>query len=427
MLKSMKISRFKSIRDLEIDFGRVNLFIGGNGAGKSNLLEAIGLISAALYRGVSETELARKGVRLTPPSLMKSAFKHFDLPKTFRIDTVFQDSVKYSVDISSGERNSQLNFVSEKCTFEDRDVFGRSPRGVRVMGVKRPLNNILASRSLWDQTRLAFDYPSKVSEVFGHLSRYAIYSPQTEFLRGQKAGFVDDPPVGLHGEGLPAAVNTMLRKMTGHVRSKRSGNAAYSDLHLIAEALDLVWLPGWTHQVGVGAVDPLLKSNQLASTEGNIIYFLDQYMHEKRNKLSAYDSSEGTLFLLFISVLLGNPESPRVFALDNVDSALNPALTKRLINKIIELSYNCRDADMLSGPKQIFLTSHNPTSLDAFDLFDNDLRVYVLERNAEGHTQAKRLKPRDGWTRDQWLDAVSGKNLSQMWIDGDIGGALGKL
>ena len=51
MLEQLKISRFKSVRDQTLDFGRVNLFIGGNGSGKSNLLEAIGLVSACLGRG----------------------------------------------------------------------------------------------------------------------------------------------------------------------------------------------------------------------------------------------------------------------------------------------------------------------------------------------------------------------------------------
>ena len=48
MLEQLEISRFKSIKAEKLDLGQVNLFIGGNGAGKTSLLEAIGLVSACL-------------------------------------------------------------------------------------------------------------------------------------------------------------------------------------------------------------------------------------------------------------------------------------------------------------------------------------------------------------------------------------------
>ena len=81
MLKKLTVERFKSIRNATLELGRVNILIGGNGAGKSNVLEAIGVLSAALERGLGDTDLSKKGVRITPPELMKSAFKKHE-PKT---------------------------------------------------------------------------------------------------------------------------------------------------------------------------------------------------------------------------------------------------------------------------------------------------------------------------------------------------------
>ena len=52
MLKKLTVERFKSIRYATLDLGRINLFIGGNGAGKSNILEATGVLSAAVDRGL---------------------------------------------------------------------------------------------------------------------------------------------------------------------------------------------------------------------------------------------------------------------------------------------------------------------------------------------------------------------------------------
>ena len=47
MLNTIKVEAFKSLEKVEINLGRVNVFIGANGSGKSNLLEAIGVLSAA--------------------------------------------------------------------------------------------------------------------------------------------------------------------------------------------------------------------------------------------------------------------------------------------------------------------------------------------------------------------------------------------
>ena len=47
MIKHFAIKSFKSILDASLDLGRVNVFIGANGSGKSNLLEAIGVLGAA--------------------------------------------------------------------------------------------------------------------------------------------------------------------------------------------------------------------------------------------------------------------------------------------------------------------------------------------------------------------------------------------
>lgn len=51
MIKRLKISNFKSIRKLEIDCKRVNLFIGKPNVGKTNILESLGLFSATYTDG----------------------------------------------------------------------------------------------------------------------------------------------------------------------------------------------------------------------------------------------------------------------------------------------------------------------------------------------------------------------------------------
>lgn len=47
MIRTIKIEGFKSIPSMTLELGRVNCFIGANGVGKSNIIEAIGVLGAA--------------------------------------------------------------------------------------------------------------------------------------------------------------------------------------------------------------------------------------------------------------------------------------------------------------------------------------------------------------------------------------------
>ena len=49
LLRQIVISNYKSIEEIDIELGRFNVFIGANGSGKSNILEAIAMIGASIY------------------------------------------------------------------------------------------------------------------------------------------------------------------------------------------------------------------------------------------------------------------------------------------------------------------------------------------------------------------------------------------
>jgi predicted ATPase len=427
MISSISINRFKSIKKLELDLGQVNLFIGGNGAGKSNILEAVGVVAAALNRGVTDVDLAGKGVRLTPASLMKSAFKNAELPKTFRIETIFGNGTCYDVEFTSKNEGEQVSFFTEKGQYLGAQMFGRSGAGQRALNrkISSPVDKY---RSIWDQTKFADGYPGEFRSELDSLSTFSIFSPQTEFLRGMKTGPIYQPPVGLHGENLPAAVrglihqtrNVKLNAMTPDIKS------AKKETEIAARAMNLVFLPGWTNRLNVANLDAKFLSREVPSSPEETLYFVDKYMHGTRNKLSAYDSSEGTLFLLFMAVLLAHKESPRMFAVDNIDNGLNPKLTKQLMAVILSITKDVSTNKLRLGPQQILLTSHNPSILDAFDLFDDDQRVFIVSRNQLGHTVATRLQPPKNSSRLDWEKASQGRNLSEMWINGEIAGSLGE-
>ena len=41
MIKRLKVSNFKSLRDLKIDFRKFNVLVGRNNSGKSNIIDCI--------------------------------------------------------------------------------------------------------------------------------------------------------------------------------------------------------------------------------------------------------------------------------------------------------------------------------------------------------------------------------------------------
>ncbi|WP_299978141.1 ATP-binding protein [Devosia sp. 66-22] len=412
MLRSIEIKRFKSIVNQSVSFGRVNLFVGGNGSGKSNLLEALGMVSAALGRGITDIDLVAKGIRLSPPSLFKSAFKNRDLPRTFRLESHFTNDVTYSFDAVSSETATSLSFHSERATWNEKSVFGRSGNGATVDGASLPARPI-ASRGMYDQVRSLVPFPTPVVEALDSFGSYAIYSPQTEFLRGTEVGTAQQPPVGLHGEGLPQAMASLLSDW-GSAEPKRKS--------WIDEIFNLVWSTGWTNQFGVGSPGALQMSTQI-KTGDQTLYFRDRFMHAERNRVTAYDASEGVLFLTFMVILLAHKEAPPIFALDNVDSALNPRMTQYAVSSIVDLTKESEH----SRERQVFMTSHNPTAMDAIDIFDDATRIFTVSRGQDGYSQVTRIRPPDGLTREQWIAKKAGRSMSELWLAGEIPGALGEV
>lgn len=89
MIKTLQIENFKSIRKLSITPERVNIFIGQPSSGKSNLIEAISLLSK---RSVPLRDM----IRMREPDHL---FTNNDLEKTIRVET---DKAKLSIAYSNG-------------------------------------------------------------------------------------------------------------------------------------------------------------------------------------------------------------------------------------------------------------------------------------------------------------------------------------
>jgi AAA ATPase domain len=421
VLKKLTIRRFKSIYDAQLSFGRANLFIGVNGTGKSNVLEALGLLASALSRGVDGAALDSRGVRFSLPQLFKSSFKNTDLSPTFRLEAEFEHG-QYNCSIRAGSTRSSLEFHSEELFDHGIKVFGRGPNGVTVNQqlvkvASRDLQVVPKNRGFWDTLYPFADVSKGLRVELAEFSEYAIYAPQTAIMRGVATELRLKEPLGLTGGNLAAAFSAALsyRHSLTAVESKE-----------FDKVLSLIWAPGWADRVSARPFNSDIVPSQV-STSGLVLYIRDKYMKTNRNMLSTFDASEGTLYLIFVATLLLHPDTPNTFALDNVDGTLNARLVRQLTDKLVEVCGTSSDLGSLRT-HQTFVTSHHPASLDSFDIFSEDQRIFVTRRHAAdgvlGSTYFERLAPSDGLSKPEWIEQSQGKNLSELLLEGIIPGGL---
>ena len=99
MIRTIRIQGFKSISDQTLGLGRVNCFIGANGVGKSNILEAVGILGAAANGRVDDESIARRGVRQGLPRLYKISFEAGRIPPHIAIEATADSGACFRVSL----------------------------------------------------------------------------------------------------------------------------------------------------------------------------------------------------------------------------------------------------------------------------------------------------------------------------------------
>ena len=393
MLDHLFVRTFKSLDDVTVDLGLVNVFIGANGSGKSNLLEALGILSAAADGKVDDQALLARGVRPGLPALYKSAFpakpgKRIPPHLYFGARSA---RAKYEVSLHNPLKDPApaWRFKTELWEGDDDTLVGRSP----AQGIKtNPERGLAALKAVDVRAGAALD-------LLGLLQGYVIFSPTTAVLRGVAPETQPRQPVGLSGGNLPRTIRGLLKKRKRDDRSRR----------ICREVLGLL---DWVENFGWTRSDRLPLSPTAASSK-EVIQFRDRFMRKDRNVLSGYDASEGALYALFLAVVAGHEASPALCAVDNADHGLNPRLARSLMR------YLCQwYLDSSKPRRQILLTTHNPLVLDGLRLQDDHVRLFTVSRTRSGRTSVRRVVVDDN-LRER---AEQGWSLSRLWVMGHLGG-----
>ncbi|MBI5478848.1 MAG: AAA family ATPase [Deltaproteobacteria bacterium] len=394
ILKKLKIQRFKSLYDVDLELGHVNVFIGANGSGKSNLLEAIGVVGAAAFGSVDDQALLRRGVRPGVPRIYKSSFPGSTRDPSIRITAgTGEGGAEYFIGISNQGKVPKPYWIfrHERVDDGNKTIASRGPTegAARVFGAQVRDER---SRSLATQVRANLKASQEVRDLLTLLDDYAIFSPVTPVLRGIAPDTAPRVPVGLFGGNLPEAVDALSTGAKKRFRER---------------ALTLI---DWARDFDVGPPSADFVASSVP-TMRSVIRFTDAFMRPDAETLSGYDASEGALYVLHLLVLALHSQSPRTFAVDNFDQALNPAAARSLAEVFC--------AEILRSDRQVLLTTHNPLVLDGLALDDDRVRLYRVERDDQGKTKVQRVPVAN-------LRALKRRHgpraISRLWTDGRIGG-----
>lgn len=357
MIETITVKNFKSITDMALSLGNVNVFIGANGSGKSNILEAIAMVAAERSAQIEVNSMIQKGIRIAKPDLMISSFYGQPSNNTINVNI-------------SGTEGERIKYAVTNLTPEDIYSTWNAPwsTGARRGNIKEAVE--------------------KTDKLKEYLSKYLIYSLSINALRGLTSDSLQYP-LGLNGEGLDVLLNNIPKEEIMQIKESAKDYISWIE-DIFFDNEEIYKMQGY----------------KLGRSKSNL-YFRDKFMQKKNNLFSAENANEGALELLFYLTLFISRKTPDFFAIDNIENGLNPRLCRFLMKKICELA--------VKNGKQVLITTHNPAILDGLNLNDGSQRLYVVTRNDEGKTQAKRIQTKEQTGEQRMM-------LSEMWMKGLIGG-----
>ncbi len=399
MIETIEIENYKSIERVVLNLGRTNVFIGENGAGKSNILEAVALAGAAQAGKLDNEFLTSRGIRVSNATLMRSAFNVSSASDPIKISTKVVSGVSFDYELTNDNEPYSSWHLSTTSEGGDFRVFLSSMRkhisNIKNEDVKAQFSKDFVEQLLREfdpkkikksksdnavKINLSFDIDvPKVDFDTGSIEDFIIYSPENSSLRVfEKEGQIQ--PLGINGEGLIKLLRVMAK------------NRDFDALDTIKESLTLF---SWFK-------DFRITSGRLL--DRMIIY--DRYLDVNTRGFDQRSANEGFLYVAFYLTLFASKLTPKFFAIDNVDSSLNPKLCQALMSRLASLASEYG--------KQVLLTTHNPALLDGLDLDNPDNRLFVISRGPAGQTRVRRFskKSSDGPPR----------RLSELFLSGALGG-----
>jgi predicted ATPase len=377
LLESIKLTNLLSFREAELKLRALNVLIGPNASGKSNLIAAIGLlkaapenIEAAIQRGGGVRQWIHRG---TQPSGIAGA------------------GIKTRIDLGRDEGP-----LSYSLLFYENDL---KPR------LGEELRSCKTDQEFFERT--------------GNQSK--IYRPQDQSyeetkIEGSKSVFAafrdpfDKTPITRTGQAL-AAIEIFREFQTGSASTARNGVVVGTQKRFLDDGggnLGLV-LQELDFRVTLARLNEYLtRFWQDAEAvrfriEGGIVQI---YVKERgiEEPIPALRLSDGTLKYLCLMAILLHPDPPPLICIEEPELGLHPDALAIVADALREAAEKC----------QLIVTTHSEALVNA--LSGEPESVVVCERGADGGAGFRRLQSND---LDEWLAEY---RLGELWRKGEIGG-----
>lgn len=381
MIKRIKIENYKSIVDQTLDIGAFNVVIGANGCGKSNILEAIAMAALSSSGALLPEMFESRGIRLSDSRFMRSAFEDVDKEFiTLQVETTSGDESLYRIHYNTELKPALWEDVVEEETKALITTIKNHGQKYKIKDLVAFLNN-RDDRNAINVNLLEGENHQLVltrSRVNG-LRSFTIYSLEESSLRSLDS--MPSTKLGRTGKGLLPYLKELSKT--------DEGKAVLKEVKENMQVID--WFE-----------DMEMPEQGLA--QDSTLILKDRYVDETLSYFDQRSANEAFLYLLFYFTLFISEETPSFFAIDNIESSLNPKLCRLVISTFMKLAQKHK--------KQVILTTHSPFVLDGIDKLSEENCLLVASRNSDGFTVVNRIT------------GNSNKSipLSEAWLKGYLGG-----
>jgi predicted ATPase len=375
LIKRLSLKKILSFNDATIELGRLNVLIGPNAVGKSNLIEVISLLQAAptnlataISRGGGARQWLWLGDKERPTATLEC---HPVLPRV-RAAGQLEYRLQFTEDATG------LAIVSEQLAkLRTRGkFFERTSSNVRFSAgaSKGQSATVPPGESVLSQFKNPAD-TTPITEVGNAFSQIRIFR---EFRTGVAVRFGASTSLPkealLDGGDNLALVLLELDFLGVHERIR-------DYLKRFCERFEDVKV-----NVGDGLARTYLREAGLTEM------------------LPAIRMSDGTLKFLSLLAALFHPKAPPLMCIEEPELGLHPDALQLVAEALVEASEKT----------QLIVTTHSDALVDA--LTDRPESILVCERDFDNGTQMQRL------SKDHlklWLERYT---LGQLWRKGEIGG-----
>jgi predicted ATPase len=354
-LEKLTIKNFKSIREQTLALGRLNVFIGANGSGKSNLIEAFRFLREIVNQNLAGYTGMKGGA---------DALLYFGRKKS--------PEMSFHLEFSAGGTTSSYLAT---LTGTDEDTFLISEETELYTTVLRHPRNIVTVSSFSKESKLlmALDVFSK--EALRNLIGYRVYhfhdTSDKAAVKGA-ADVEDNRFLRPQAENLAAFLYWMQQKHPDH----------FANI-----------------QDTVRQIAPFFQEFRLAPSKLNESKIRLEWKEKGSDAyFNASSFSDGTLRFLCLATLLLQPELPAVVLLDEPELGLHPAAVALLADL---LSSAATRTQVIAATQSVTLVNQfEPESVWAVDRVDQQ----SVFRHLSGEDMS-------AWLEDYGLGELWEKNI----------------